>query len=61
MAMALKLSVIDMPTELDMMDEFEKLKAALAGRLFTPQLQAYVIDEITSALMEKVSLKAELL
>ncbi|TDX14847.1 hypothetical protein EDF88_4174 [Buttiauxella sp. BIGb0552] len=43
------------------MDEFEKLRAALAGRLFTPQLQAYVIDEITSALMEKVSLKAELL
>lgn len=60
MVMELKLSVIDMPTEQDMLNELEKLKVALAGRRFTPQLQSYVLDEITNALMKKVSIKAEL-
>lgn len=60
MAMALKVSVVELPTEQDMLEEFEKLKAALVGRRFTPQLQAYVLDEITNALMKKVAIKAEL-
>lgn len=60
MARDLKVTVVDLPTEQDVCDEFEKLKTALAGRRFTPQLQAYVLDEITNALMKKVSIEAEI-
>ncbi|UTJ46598.1 hypothetical protein NLZ15_17390 [Atlantibacter subterranea] len=58
--MELKVTVVGLPTEQDMLDEFEKLKTALAGRRLTPQLQAYVLDEITNALMKKVSITTEL-
>jgi hypothetical protein len=58
--MELKVTVVGLPTEQDMLDEFERLKTALAGRRLTPQLQAYILDELTNALMKKVSIETEL-
>ena len=60
MAMELKIKVVGLPTEQDMLDEFERLKTALAGRRFTPQLAAYIHDEVVNALMKKVDIVTEL-
>lgn len=50
--------IIHLPTEEDVIEEFEKLKSLLAGRRMKAELQSYIFSELIYAICKKVEVSS---